>query len=175
MLLFTVLSVPILAEKTTEEARLIRRAFLDIKRVPPTPEELTWYLCYNFNPYQTAIDWLLSSDSTMKPYFLSTKYKLSKPTKLDSNILELIIKYQAGNLNTTNEQADKMLVKISIACGEDNITDTIDYLSFCLIARVTNTSEINLLQKLFRTYTKEEDGYLAVLQELKQHKEFLFN
>lgn len=175
MLLFTVLSVPILAEKTTEEARLIRRAFLDIKRVPPTPEELTWYLCYNSNPYQTAIDWLLSSDSTLKPYFLSTKYKLSKPTKLDSNMLELIIKYQAGNLNTTIEQADKMLVKISIACGEDNITDTIDYLSFCLIARVTNTSEINLLQKLFRTYTKEEDGYLAVLQELKQHKEFLFN
>lgn len=175
ILLITVSTVSVLADKSTEEARLIRKAFLDIKHVPPTPAELTWYLCYNSKPYEAAVKWLIPSDSLLQKYFLSEQYKRSSPNKLDLSVLDFIIKYQAGDTNSNIDKASKLLVQIAIVCGEDNTTDIIDYLSLCLIARSTNIDEINHLLKVFRNFAREEDGYIAVLNELKQHKEFIFN
>lgn len=171
------LSVTILAQKSTQESRLIRKAFLDIKRVPPTPGELTWYLSYNVHPYEAAINWLTAQTKTnkLKEYFLSEEYKQAKPVKLDKQTQDLIIKYQSGDINVSSSEADKKLIKLAIICGEENVTDTIDFMSICLIARSTNVQEINSLLKIFKEHPKEENGYLAVLQELKQHKEFIFN
>jgi hypothetical protein len=177
VLLLTTLSVPILAEKSTEEARLIRKAFLDIRHVPPSPGELDWYLIYNTNSYQAAIQWLVSQTNTfyLKDYLLSKEYKQSAPVKLTQETLDSIIKYQCGNLNVTSEQADILLVKLAVVCGEDNITDTIDYIAVCLIARPTNVQEINMLMKIYKDQSTEVDGYLAVLKNLKTHKDFVLN
>lgn len=177
ILLVGIFSVTILAEKSTEEARLIRKAFLDIKRVPPTPDELNWYLCYNSKPYETAINWLVSNTKNLnlKEYLLSEEYKISSPYKLDDEMQNLIIKYQCGNLNLSNKEADKALIKLSILCGEGSTIDTIDYMASCLMARPTTTKEINVLLKLFKEQNTEEAGYLAVLNVLKTYKDFVFN
>ncbi len=177
ILLVATFSVTILAQKSTEEARLIRKAFLDIKRVPPTPDELNWYLCYNSNPYETAVNWLVSDTKNLnlKEYLLSEEYKLSSPYQLDKETQNAIIKYQCGNLNLSIKEAEKLLVQISTSCGEGSVIDSIDHMSACLMSRPTTTKEINSLLKIFKEQATEEAGYLAVLNVLKSYKDFIFN
>jgi hypothetical protein len=175
LLISLCLNVLAIEEKNAkEEARLIRKLFLDIKRVPPTPNELDWYLTYNPKPYNTAVDWIIGNTNTQltKEFLLSENYKKAPLEYLSQPMLDYIIKYQSGSINTTIDQANKQLVKVSIAGGEDNVTDTIDYMSVCLTARSTDVKEINELTKIFKSRSSEEEGYLAVLDEIKTYKDY---
>lgn len=172
--MFLSLNLTFSAESSIKESRMIRRLFLDIKQVPPTPEELNWYLCYNHEPYQAAVDWIVAQTGASKEHLMSNEYKQTFPNKLDQSVLDLIIRYQSGNIKLSVEEADKLLVKISIAGGEDNTTDVIDYMASCLMARSTNVKETNELIKIYKQYPKEEDGYLAVLQQMKTYSDYKF-
>jgi len=174
ILIFRISSVGFSVENSIREARLIRRLFLDIRKVPPSPEELNWYLCYNPEPYKAAVDWIVSQTGVSKEYLLSEEYKQKYPTKLDQSMLDFIIKYQCGNSQLSIEESNKLLIKLSIIEGEDNVTDVFDYMAFCLISRATNVQETNELLKIYKQYSKEEDGYYAVLQQLKTYSDYKF-
>ena len=174
LIIFIAFTATFSSENSRVESRLIRRLFLDVRNVPPSPAELNWYLCYNHEPYKTAVEWISSQNQISKDYFLSDEYKQKFPTKLDQSTLDLIVKYQGGNINVTNKEADKLLVKVSIAGGEENTTDVIDYMSSCLMARSTNVQETNELLKIYKQYLKEEDGYLAVLDKMKTYSDYMF-
>ena len=173
-ILFLSLNATFSAENSLQESRMIRRLFLDTRHVPPSPGELNWYLCYNHKPYQAAVDWISSQTGVSKEYLLSEDYIQMYPSKLDQDTLDFIIKYQCGNINLPIDKADKLLVKLSIIGGEDNETDIIDYMALCLMARSTNVKETNELLKLYKQYPKEEDGYYAVLQQLKTYSDYKF-
>jgi hypothetical protein len=158
-------------EKIKEDQRLIRRVFLDIKCVPPSPAELNWYLCYNHDPYLAAINWC-TEDISLRKYLMSDKYKQIPPVKLNQKMLDLIIKYQCGNVNLTTQEADVLLIELATKEGLNDVVDTIDHMAICLMARSTNTTEINELLKIFKTQPNEKNGYLAVLNQLKTYTDY---
>lgn len=174
LLILISLDVTFFAKNLLQESRMIRRLFLDTKQIPPTPDELNWYLCFNPKPYQAAVNWIVDQTGASKEYLLSEEYTQSFPSKIDQSLLDFIIKYQCGNTKLTVEEADKLLIKVAIAGGEDNTTDVIDYMSFCLMARSTNIRETNELLKIYKQYPKEEDGYYAVLQQMKTYSDYRF-
>lgn len=174
ILIFGALNLGFSIENSTQESRMIRRLFLDVKHVPPSPGELNWYLCYNHEPYKAAVEWIVAQTGASKEYLLSEEYRQKYPTKLDQSVLDFIVKYQCGNIKLSIQEADKLLIKLSIVGGEDNVTDVFDYMAFCLIARATNVQETNELLKTYRQYPKEEDGYYAVLQQLKTYSDYKF-
>lgn len=175
ILLVSFFNYELAGDNSTMEARMIRRVFLDVKKVPPSPAELEWYLIYNTKSYEKAVDWIVNSTNNytlLKTYLLSDKYKQKESIKMDQLMLDNIIKYQSGNLNNSLDEASTILVRNAISCGEDNTVDTIDYISTCLMARPTRTQEINELLQIFRGYPNDKDGYLAVLDKIKTYPDF---
>ena len=45
-------------EPFQREIRLIRRAYLDVTELLPSPEEMDWYVVYNRNGYALAVEYL---------------------------------------------------------------------------------------------------------------------
>ena len=154
------------------EARLIRKVYLDFLKCPPTPTELEWFLVYNINSYEVAVDWICSSssNSNLKEYLLSDRYK-SQTTKLNKEEIENIIRYQCGK-KTGN--VDLLFITLAMKAGEDNPLSSIDYMATCLMSRETTTSEANYYLGIYRKHQTPIDGYLAVLKELKQNQEVIY-
>ena len=112
-----------------KEPQLIRRVFLDILGVPPTVEELEWFLVYNKNSYQTAVEEVLNRPQTplnhlvpaikklIKGVLLSDQYKLKERQFLSPSERNFILYYQS-NVYGDIDKADKQLVLNAMAMGE---------------------------------------------------------
>jgi hypothetical protein len=175
---------PRYAEATPlREAQLIRRVYLDVLGIPPSPKELDWYLSYNNNSYETAVKWVVKQpgayynsleDTEMINHLCSPEYRNKPQIKIIPFQLELIVKYQCGNMSLSIDDADIKLTASAIGVGEGNVLDTIDYISECLTGRLTYTEEANSLLQVYKKYPSESEGYLAVLKEIKTFKDFLY-
>lgn len=161
-----------------KEGQLIRRAYLDVWGVPPSLHELNWYLTYNQNSYETAVNDLLKKDSSSprvkdlaKNFLLSIEYKTRPLKPLTMEEMSFIVRYQGGDLSSSLLEADKRLVRNSILNKENGI-DPIDYLAELLMARSTSASEETFLTKIIKKYPSDEEGYLAALQVMKTFKDF---
>jgi hypothetical protein len=165
---------------------LIRKAYIDAIGVPPTIEEIDWYLVYNKDrSYELAVDYVINnpkckwniSKELAKLLLLSKDYKEQAKVQL---LPEQIIKnlfYITGidmNLSYTEENkkiASCRLIQNAILCS-DGETETIDYLANSLMSRGTNLEEINYLTKLIKNSTKsEEETWYNVLMEIMKFPE----
>ena len=159
--------------------RTIRRAFLDIKGVPPTIKEIEWYTGYNKDSYEAALDDLLNvklkSDLIfyVKKYYLSPSYTDVPPVKISKEQLDKIILYQSGYKEGSLLKAKLKIVTDALAVEEGG-ADAIDYIAEALMGRVSHIEEANALLKIRKKYSKEEDGLLAVLEEILTFKDFLY-
>ena len=159
-----------------DDARLIRRLYLDTIKMPPTVEEIEWYTTYNKDKgYELAVDWVLtkSSDIKFRSYYLSNAYKQKTPTLINEDVLDNIIKYQVGNLNLTDTRAVDLLIQ----CGEgiySSPLDIIDYFSLCMMSRVTHLDEANMLLRIFRSNKAEIDGYREVISTMKTFRDYKY-
>ena len=57
----------------SDDSRLIRRLYLDTVKMPPTIEEIEWYISYNKTKgYEMAVDWVLTKygEEKLKSYYL---------------------------------------------------------------------------------------------------------
>jgi hypothetical protein len=175
--LFLLVSIPVSA-KDLKEGQLIRRVYLDVYGFPPTSSELDWYLTYNKNGYELAVDFVLIKNLTpniqnlLKKFLLSSSYKSEPQTAISSVVCENIIKYQSGNLHISLIEAEKRFVKLSISNSENDI-NPLDYMAESLMGRVTTAEEETELVKIIKRYPSEEEGYLAALQQIKTYKDFL--
>ncbi|NBV85726.1 MAG: hypothetical protein EBS01_05575, partial [Verrucomicrobia bacterium] len=84
-----------------KEIRKIRRAFLDVLELVPTSEEIDWYVVYNHNGYEMAVDYLIQHVPPEK--MVATREKLLHPNyantgeePLDKAILEKNVVYLSG-------------------------------------------------------------------------------
>jgi len=179
--LFFLLQIPISCNEPPsllKEGQLIRRAYLDVWGVPPTIEELNWYLTYNRNSYETAVLDLISKEYSSarikelaKNFLLSNEYKTQLQKSLTMEEMSVIIRYQGGDLTSTLKDADKRLVANSIL-NKENGYDPVDYLAGLLMARSTSAGEETFLSKIIKKYPSEEEGYFAALQVMKTFKDF---
>ena len=166
------------------ETHLIRRLYLEILNIPPTPHEMEWYLVYNKDSYQTALNHAIKERAKrdagyptikMKAYYETDLFKNKSPEKLPKQVLNFIIKYQAGGVNDTLETCINKLIQTAIVVSDSDPVNGFDYLAECLINRPLSAKEANDLLKEYRKHSKEKDGYLAVFNSLTQFEDFLFD
>jgi len=165
------------------ESQLIRRVYLDVLGFPPSPKELDWYLTYNSKSYETAVDWVINSHGAyfqnldpveMKRYLCSIEYKTTPQIKIIPFQLEMIIKYQCGDLSLSLNDAKIKLTKDAVGFGEGNVLDTIDYIAESLMARVSHAEEATSLLKIYKKYPSEAEGYFNVVSEIMTYKDYLY-
>ena len=184
MSLVIIFTSGVLANDNT--STLIRKAYIDVIGVPPTIEEIDWYLVYNKDrSYELAVDYVINnpkckwniSRELAKLLLLSKDYKdQPKASLLPEQIIKNLF-YVTGmdvNLSYTEENkkiACYKLIQHAILCS-DGETETIDYLANSLMSRGTNLEEINYLTKLFKSSSKNEDeAWLDVLQAMMKFPE----
>ena len=165
------------------ETSLIRRLYLDLLNVPPTPHELDWLLIYHpNNSFETAVCWILSKPELFsaesdkeacEQYLLSDVYKNKAKQKLTPETLKRIIEYQIGYNIVGIKDPETMLIEMSIGWGGEDIIEVIDYMCICLMSRSTNIDEANKLIKIFKNQPHQFLGYKAVLIEIKTFEDFL--
>ena len=167
-----------------KEIHLIRRVYLEVLKIPPTPQEMDWYIVYNKEPYYTALNHVIKERAKrdagyptikMKAYYETDSFKDKPSQKLPKEVLNFIIKYQAGGVNDTMETCINKLIETAMVVAGHDPVDGFDYLAECLINRSLSAKEANDLLKEYRKHTKEKDGYLAVFNSLTQFEDFLFD
>lgn len=165
-----------------EEARLIRRAYLDVLGVVPTAGELEWYCMYNTDGYGKAVDYILSSKvmklagdaalSRKRTELLSDEYKQAASVKLSEARLEDIIYYLSGYKGEHSAEALRKAKLALIAHArvyEDGELEAIDRMSLGLMGRVTKLDEANSLLRILRCgldVMSEEESWLNALEQL---------
>lgn len=159
-----------------DDSRLIRRLYLDTVGMPPTIEEIEWYISYNTTKgYELAVNWVLTKygEEKLRSYFLSNEYKQATQTEIPQEVLDNIIKYQVGKLYLTNQQADDELIKIGLNAYTDPL-DIIDYFAMCMMSRVTHIDEANELLKIYRSFKTDKEGYRCVLAQMKTYRDYKY-
>jgi hypothetical protein len=164
-----------------QTSNLIRKAYIDVLGLPPTIQEIEWYMVYNKNnSYELAVDFLIKNPKTKwnipknlaKLLLLSNDYKKQDKQPL---LREQIIKnlfYSVGMNTDTPYTEDNYrtaclkLINNAVLCS-DGDTEVIDYMTNCLMSRSTNLTEINHLMYIIKNTTKsEQDTWYDVLQEI---------
>ena len=162
-----------------DDVQLIRRLYFDLVNRPPVPAEIEWLTVYNTDSYLTAVKWLLDQDNNYKyiskdialNYLTSLSYKNKPKTILSQQDINNIIKYNAGNIFYTKEEACKRLIEDGKKMYSSEV-DVIDYFAMCLMSRVTRLEEINSLLQIYRKHN-ETDGYMAVIEELQKYPDVI--
>ena len=191
MLLFSLLSLQCLfgdvccavTPKYREET-LIRRAYLDVLGLVPTIDEIDWYLTYNTNGYQLAVEFLLTRntkrwniDNKIGRILLNSKeYRELSPRKLDKADLDRCVLYIVGDLKSepiTDNALTKSISKL-ITLSENITSDPLDRIDFMcsnLMSRTTSTDEANMLLQVFNSNSKlysEDIAWTIVVSEILQ-------
>lgn len=157
----------------------VRRAYINELGIPPSISEIEWLMEFKSkNVRETGIDYVLDYKYGKESFEYKTKLRNFYLTDLSKNELtvsqqHIIVKYQAGDLNLTIEQAKNKLVACALMAAE-NQEDPIDYLFLCLCGRYTNTPESNFYNKAFKHKdgTDKENTYL-ILQLILNSNNFL--
>ena len=163
-----------------DESYLIRRAYIDVLGVVPTAEEIDWFCVYNNDSYRLAVEWILQNPSykwdevkgDAKTYLHSDLYKTLKKMPISKKQMNHIILYIAGDTyEATEENVEKSIKKIinhAINSSSDDV-ETIDYICYRLMSRVTHLDEANYLSKKlkeFKKTTNEEQAWLMLFNEI---------
>jgi hypothetical protein len=179
LVLILILEVSSLCNSNNAELGYIRKAYISELGIPPSLSEIEWLMEYKSkNVKESGIDYILDRKygkeqieikNRLKHFYLNNQSK----NELTISQQEKIIKYQAGNLNLTLEQAKTILVSYALIAAE-NHEDPVDYLFLCLCGRYTNVQEANLYGKVLRTRNKTnfENMYL-VLELILNNSAFL--
>jgi hypothetical protein len=166
-----------------DESFIIKRAYLDTIEVIPTQTEIEWYLVYNKNGYEIAVDWLLTNKkykwNIPKEYakilLLSKEYQhlpkmLLNQLQIRKNLLYVVGMDQEPTIENV-EIAKLSLVKMAIESGGTE-TEIMDYMANSLMCRSTNLEENNIISKIIRESSKNEnDTWLEVLNTILQFED----
>lgn len=157
----------------------IRRAYIMELGLPPSVAEIEWLMEYKSKTVkESGIEYILDRKYGNQYSVHKEQMKLFYLHERTANVLtvpqqELILRYQAGGLNLSLEQAKTTLVKYALISAE-NQEDPIDYLFLSLCGRYTNTQESNFYNKIYKNQggTEFENMY-SVLQIILSSNTFL--
>ncbi len=181
LLCLLLLLTPLRADDNSirKDIRKIRRAFLDVLDLVPTPEEVDWYVVYNTNGYEMAVDYLATHTPPDKAIWtreqlLDPAYLGREEDLLEKGVLEKNVVYLSG-LSKTDfspqnvELAKELLIKQALLASDDNAANTIDYLVNELTCRPATLGEANDLLHLFAKVSlkaDEMDAWKTVLAHI---------
>lgn len=160
-----------------------RRAYLIELGMPPSVAEIEWLLTYEKAPYATGIEHILnkkygleesSVKKTKQAFYISSAQECAQGTPLTQSQQHYVLRYQAGNLDATIEEAKNTLISCAISMAEIK-EEPIDYLALCLWGKFTNTTEFNHLNKIYNATTGGDfDKLYAVLTVMLLSNNFLY-
>ncbi len=152
-----------------KEIRKIRRAYLDVSGLLPTPEEIDWFVVYNKNGYTLAVDHLTSKfpDAQWSKERLLSKDYLEAPAEpIDRALLEKNVVYLAG-LGTgeidpfLKEAGTEKFIKDALLATDEKASDAIDYIINQLTCRPSSADEENKFLDIFNKVSLKEDEMSA--------------
>jgi len=138
------------------EIRLIRRAFLDVTELLPSPEELDWYVVYNRNSYALATEYLAqkSQGKWEREQLLSPAYREAPEQLVPKEVLEKNVVYLAGLWRgemspELYEAGSAKFIKDALEIASDNPSNAIDWMVNALTCRPSSAEEENELSAIF--------------------------
>jgi len=142
--------------KQLQEIALIRRAYLDVTGLIPTTEEVDWYVVYNNNGYEMAVDHLLKKYPTTytKAQLMSEVYIQQPPMMIPVDTLRRSLLYIVGIkvegqvADTAYTQGKQRLIQFALQ-STDSTSDAIDYMCEAMMSRTTSVVEANMLNRRF--------------------------
>lgn len=150
------------------EIRHIRRAYLDVLELLPTPEEVDWYVVYNQHGYSLAVDFLNNKapERWPKEYLISSTYLEAPEQLIDRTILEKNIVYLSGlpsaEMNETLKEAGtEKFIKNALLATDERVSDAIDYMINLLTCRPSSAAEENQFAEIFNKVSLKEDEMSA--------------
>lgn len=170
------------------EIRLIRRAYLDVTGMLPTPEEIDWYVVYNRDGYQMAVDYLVKEkkgpeNGWTPELLLSEAYRNAEATALDLRVLERNVVYLAG-LWKGGEFSEQLLaagsekfIRDALLMADDNAGNAIDYMVNALTCRPATAEEETDLLEIYNKISLKSDeagAWKTVLMHIFQLPECRF-
>jgi hypothetical protein len=151
--------------------QLIRRLYIDIIGLPPTIEELEWYVVYNpSNSYELAVKTMVKNYNLIgkEDYYMSSLYTEKPMEIICEEMLYSFIQYFSSsiqNIKTHKKEVCLSFIKNCKLISNDPV-EVFDYMTNCLMSRSTRATEANKLLTIFRSSLKEDDGYMLVLKEI---------
>ena len=161
-LLCLLLSLGAMASDTEalhREIRQIRRAYLDVLGLLPTPEEVDWYVVYNQNGYMLAVDFLTQNGNAKgwtRDALHAPDYLEQPERDVELSVLQKNVVYLAGLWKGEGEFSEPLFevgvekfIKDALLVSDDNVANAIDYMITSLTCRPASASEENEMTKLF--------------------------
>jgi hypothetical protein len=143
-------------EPFQREIRLIRRAFLDVTELLPSPEEMDWYVVYNRNGYALAAEYLAqkSQGEWSLEQLQSAAYRDAPERIIPKEVLQKNVVYLAGlwrgemSPALFDEGATKF-IKDALEMASENPSNAIDWMVSSLTCRPATANEENELFAIF--------------------------
>ncbi len=151
------------------DIRQIRRAYLDVLGLLPSPEEVDWYVVYNQNGYLIAVDFLTNNEKGTgwrKEQLLDPAYREAQEEVVERSVLEKNVVYLAGlwrgefNAEVYEAGVDAF-IKNALTASDDNISNTIDYMVNLMTCRPSTAEEENELSQIFNKVSLKADEMSA--------------
>ena len=143
-------------EPFQREIRLIRRAFLDVTELLPSPEEMDWYVVYNRNGYPLAAEYLAqkSRGEWSRDHLLSSTYREAPDQLVPKEILEKNVVYLAGLWRgemspALFEVGSTKFIKDALEIASENPSNAIDWMVSSMTCRPASAEEENELFAIF--------------------------
>lgn len=143
-------------EPFQREIRLIRRAFLDVTELLPSPEEMDWYVVYNRNGYALAAEYLAkkSQGKWSQEQLLSPAYREAPERLVPKEILEKNVVYLAGLWRGEMapglfEAGSAKFIKDALEIASENPSNAIDWMVSSMTCRPASADEENELFAIF--------------------------
>jgi len=153
------------------EIRNIRRAYLDVLGLLPTPEEVDWYVVYNRDGYNLAVDFLVKKASDpqwTKAQLTSPEYLEAAARVIERGTLEKNIVYLAGLWKGEQELTESLLaegtdkfIKNALLATDENASNAIDYMVNQMTCRPSTADEENELSQIFNKVSMKDDELSA--------------
>lgn len=152
-----------------KEIRKIRRAYLDVSGLLPTPEEIDWFVVYNKNGYPLAVDHLTSKFPDVqwtKERLLSKDYLEAPEEPIARSLLEKNVVYLAGlgagDMDPSLKEAGtEKFIKDALLATDEKASDAIDYIINQLTCRPSSADEENKFLDIFNKVSLKEDEMSA--------------
>jgi len=151
------------------EIRKIRRAYLDVIELLPTPEEIDWYVVYNQTGYPLAVEFLILKDLQKQwtPEQLSNpEYTEAPEQMIERQVLEKSVVYLAGlwtgDMNEAIKEAGtEKFIKNALLATDERVSDAIDYMINLLTCRPSTAAEENEFTQIFNKVSMKGDDMSA--------------
>ena len=156
------------------EIRQIRRAYLDVLELLPTPQEMDWYIVYNQNGYVLATEYLSqkaaagswSVEKLRDPAYLNAPEQPLERAILEKNILYLAGLWKGELSEELFAAGSEKFIRDALETASDNVDDTIDWMVNLLTSRSSSAAEENELSSIYRKVSlksSEMDAWKTVL------------